>query len=361
MSKIPVAVLGATGAVGQRFIQLLDNHPRFELVALSASDRSEGKRYSDAANWVIEGDAPDSAKDMTLHPTDPAALRQALGFAPPVVFSALPNDSALIAEPAFAQAGACVFSNASAHRLHRDVPLVITEINPERLDMVAVQRQQRGWSGAIVCNTNCTVVGPAMTLKPLHQAFGVRRVFCVSMQASSGAGYPGVPSLDLIDNVIPFIKGEEEKLEAEARKLLGVFDGDAIREPDFALSAHCNRVPVIDGHLVTMSVETERPVTPEAAAEAMRAFKCDRVAGLHTAPAAPIVLRDENNRPQTRRDRMTGDGMSVVAGRLRAEPLFGEFGVKFVTLSHNTLRGAAGGSMLNAELFFHDGPGARAV
>jgi aspartate-semialdehyde dehydrogenase len=358
MSKIPVAVLGATGAVGQRFIQLLDNHPRFELVAISASDRSEGKRYADAANWVIEGDAPRAVSSMALLATDPAALRQALGFVPPVVFSALPNDSALIAEPAFAQAGANVFSNASAHRLHPDVPLMITEINPEHFDLVAAQRRQRGWGGAIVCNTNCTVVGPAMTLKPLHDAFGVRRVFCVSMQAASGAGYPGVPSLDIIDNVIPFIKGEEEKLEAEARKLLGVFDGKSVREPAFMLSAHCNRVPVIDGHMVTMSVETERPVTPAEAGEVMRNFRCERVSGLHSAPEAPIVLRDENNRPQTRRDRMTGDGMSVVVGRLRSEPLFSERGIKFVTLSHNTLRGAAGGSMLNAELFYQDGPGA---
>ncbi len=358
MTKLPVAVLGATGAVGQRFIQLLDDHPCFELVALSASERSEGRTYRDAAHWVIEGDAPSAVKSMRLLANDPAALRQALGFVPPVVFSALPNDSALIAEPAFAQAGACVFSNASAHRLHRDVPLVITEINPEHLDMVSVQRAQRGWSGAIVCNTNCTVVGPAMTLKPLHQAFGVKRVFCVSMQASSGAGYPGVPSLDLFDNVIPYIKGEEEKLEAEARKLLGAFDGASVREAQFALSAHCNRVPVIDGHTVTMSVETERPVTPEAAAQVMRDFRCARVAGLHSAPEAPIVLRDEDNRPQPRRDRMTGDGMSVVVGRLRPEPLFGAHGIKFVTLSHNTLRGAAGGSMLNAELFFQERHGA---
>jgi aspartate-semialdehyde dehydrogenase len=351
-NKIPVAVLGATGAVGQRFMQLLSDHPTFEIVALTASDRSEGKRYADAANWIIDGDVPANLRNMVLAATDPAAAAAAQ---PRVVFSALPNETAQIAEPAFAQAGALVFSNASYHRMHVDVPLVIPEINAEHLRMVNQQRVNRGWSGAIICNTNCTVTGPAMALRPLFDTFGVKRVFCVSMQAASGAGYPGVPSLDLIDNVVPFIKGEEEKLEAEARKLLGVFDGVKVVEPVFGLSAHCNRVPVIDGHLVTMSVETERPVTPEAAAAAMRDFRSAAVAGLTTAPDAPIVVRDEPNRPQTRRDRMTGNGMSIVVGRVRPEPLFGTNGVKFITLSHNTLRGAAGGSVLNAETYWRMG------
>ncbi len=235
--------------------------------------------------------------------------------------------------------------------MHDDVPLVIPEINAAHLRMVAQQRERRGWSGAIICNTNCTVTGPAMSLRPLYDAFGVRRVFCVSMQAASGAGYPGVSSLDLIDNVVPFIKGEEEKLEAEARKLLGVYDGAGIVHPEFGLSAHCNRVPVIDGHMVTMSVETERPITPEAAIAAMRSFKNPHVAGLPTAPEFPIVVMDEASRPQPRRDRMTGNGMSIVVGRVRSEPLFGAHGIKFITLSHNTLRGAAGGSVLNAETY----------
>jgi aspartate-semialdehyde dehydrogenase len=349
-NKVPVAVLGATGAVGQRFMQLLDNHPQFELVALTASDRSEGKRYSDAANWVIEGDIPTRARDMKLLATDPDAVRAA-GHAPQLVFSALPNESAQVAEPAFAQAGMHVFSNASFHRMHPDVPLVITEINAEHMAMVREQRAKRGWTGSIVCNTNCTVSGPAMVLKPLHQVFGVRRAFCVSMQAISGAGYPGVPSMDILDNVVPYIKGEEEKLDAEARKLLGVYRDGAIVEPSFGLSAHCNRVHVMDGHIVTMSIETERAVTPEAAVAAMRAFRSELVAGLPTAPDAPLVVRDEPARPQPRRDRMTGNGMSVVVGRVRPEPLFGANGLKLITLAHNTLRGAAGGSMLNAEAF----------
>jgi aspartate-semialdehyde dehydrogenase len=352
--KVPVAVLGATGAVGQRFIQLLANHPTFEIAALTASDRSEGKAYADAAKWIIEGDVPAALRRMALLPTTAEAVQKA---APAVkaVFSALPNESAQTAEPAFAQAGMIVLSNASFYRMAEDVPLVIPEVNGDHLALLQHQRKARGWAGGIICNTNCTVSGPAITLRALRDAFGIRRVFCVSMQAASGAGYPGVPSLDLIDNVIPFIKGEEEKLEAEARKLLGELGSAGIQPATFALSAHCNRVPVIDGHMVTMSVETERPVTPEAAAQAMRDYTCNDVAGLHTAPDYPIVVRDEADRPQPRRDRMTGKGMSIVVGRVRPEPLFGENGVKFMTLSHNTLRGAAGGSVLNAELLWRMG------
>ncbi len=356
-NKVPVAILGATGAVGARFIQLLHNHPTFRIVALAASDRSEGKRYADVAHWVLEGEMPRAVRDMTLLATDPDVVLRA---APDVraVFSALPNEIAAIAEPAFAQAGVLVFSNASYHRMVPDVPLIIPEVNAEHLRLLRHQRQKRGWTGGIVCNTNCTVSGPAMTLRPLYDAFGVRRVFCVSMQAISGAGYPGVPSLDITDNVLPYIKNEEEKLEAEARKLLGRLDGSTIHEAGFGLSAHCNRVPVIDGHMVTMSVETERPVTPEDAVRVMREFRCEHVAGLPTAPDCPIVIREEPDRPQPRRDRLTGSpvgGMSVVVGRVRREPLFGDYGVKFVTLAHNTIRGAAGGSVLNAELAWRMG------
>lgn len=352
-NKIPVAVLGATGAVGQRFIQLLQGHPYFDLVALTASDRSEGKRYGDAARWVIEGDAPEAVRDMVLLPTDaPAVDRQVPGVK--AVFSALPNEVAQAAEPAFAQAGALVFSNSSYHRMHSDVPLVIPEVNADHLALLKHQRQARGWSGGIICNTNCTVSGPAMTLRPLQDAFGVKRVFAVSMQAQSGAGYPGVPSLDITDNVLPFIKGEEDKLEAEARKLLGRLrdDGAGVSDAPLALSAHCNRVPVIDGHTVTMSVELESPATPEEVVRVMAGYRRAEVAGLPMAPDQPIVVRPETDRPQPRRDRMTGRGMSTVVGRVRAEPLFGNCGVKFVTLTHNTIRGAAGGSLLNAEVLF---------
>lgn len=354
MAKVPVAVLGATGAVGQRFIQLLNDHPMFEIAALTASDRSEGKRYIDAAHWIIEGDVPRTVRTMELLPTTAEAVSR-LPAHVKAVFSALPNDSAQNAEPAFAKAGMIVFSNASFYRQYADVPLVIPEINVDHLRLLKHQQQARGWTGGIICNTNCTVSGPAITLKALSDAFGVRRAFAVSMQAASGAGYPGVPSLDLIDNVVPFIKGEEEKLEAEARKLLGAFAGDSITDAAIGISAHCNRVPVIDGHMVTMSVETDKPVTPEEAARAMGEFRNDVVAGLPTAPDCPIVVREEADRPQPRRDRMTGNGMSIVVGRVRRESLFGEHGVKFMTLSHNTIRGAAGGSVLNAEALWRMG------
>jgi aspartate-semialdehyde dehydrogenase len=347
-NKIPVAILGATGAVGQRFIQLLQNHPLFEIVALSASDRSEGKRYADAAHWVIEGDIPAAVCDQVLLPTNASIVGAQADIR--VAFSALPNDSAQGAEPAFAQAGVTVFSNASFHRMLKDVPLVITEVNAGHLQLLKRQRAARGWTGGICCNTNCTVSGPAMSLRPLYDAFGVKRVFAVSMQAESGAGYPGVPSLDITDNVMPFIKGEEDKMEAEARKLLGVLREDGIEDAPIDLSAHCNRVPVIDGHVVTMSVELASPASPADVVHVLDAYRCAEVDGLPMAPEQPVVVRSEADRPQPRRDRMTGKGMSTVVGRVRAEPLFGACGVKFVTLSHNTIRGAAGGSLLNAEL-----------
>jgi aspartate-semialdehyde dehydrogenase len=329
----------------------LQNHPFFQIAALTASDRSEGKRYIDAVKWVIEGDVPEAMRDMRLLPTESAAVSN-LPSPISLAFSALPNEAAQIAEPDFARAGVVVFSNASFHRMHPDVPLVIPEVNADHLALLAHQRRARGWSGGIVCNTNCTVAGPALALRPLHDAFGVKRVFAVSMQAQSGAGYPGVPSLDITDNVIPFIKGEEDKLQAEARKLLGRLrdGGDGVDDAPLALSAHCNRVPVIDGHMVALSIELETPAAPEEAARAMAAYRHPGVAGLPSAPERPIVVRDEPDRPQPRRDRMTGRGMSAVVGRVRAEPLFGACGVKCMTLAHNTIRGAAGGSLLNAEM-----------
>lgn len=347
-SRIPVAVLGATGAVGQRFVQLLEHHPAFQVAALTASDRSEGKRYAEAARWVTDGEMPDSLRERALLATDPEAVLRA---APEtrLVFSALPNDIAQTAEPAFARAGLLVFSNASHYRMAADVPLVIPEVNAGHLALLRHQRKARGWAGGIICNTNCTVSGPAMSLRPLHDRFGVRRVFCVSMQAISGAGYPGVASLDITDNVLPFIKGEEEKVGAETRKLLGDYRADRIEDAAILISAHCNRVNVTDGHMVTMSVELETAVTPEEAAQAMAAHVCADLAGLPSAPERPLVVHDAPERPQPRRDRMTGGGMSAVIGRVRREALFGDHGVKYMTLAHNTIRGAAGGSLLNAE------------
>ena len=348
-TRIKVAVLGATGAVGQQVIRLLHNHPMFELAAVCASDRSEGMRYADAVHWILDSELPSMVADMRLLATDAASVQHettGVQFA----FSALPNESAAGVEPAFAQAGMLVFSNASKHRMAADVPLVITEVNHEHLNLLKHQRIARRWTGGIVCNTNCTVSGPALSMKPLYERFGIRRVFAVSMQAASGAGYPGVPSLDMIDNAVPYIAGEEEKLQAESRKLLGSLSNVAIADATFELSAHCNRVAVMDGHLVTMSIELGTAATPDECAQVMNEWRCEAVAGLPTAPAQPVVVRTEPDRPQPRRDRNTGAGMSAVVGRVRAEPLFGKYGVKFITLAHNTIRGAAGGSILNAEM-----------
>ena len=353
-NKIPVAIIGATGAVGQRFIQLLTNHPTFEIVGLGASDRSEGKRYVDAAHWILDTEIPIKVRNTVLIGSNAEAMSK-LPTPPRFMFSALPNDLARDIEPAFAQAGMVVFSNASYYRMGQDIPLVIPEVNWQHLNLIKAQREQRGWSGGIVCNTNCTVSGPAMSLRPLHEAFGIQRVFTVSMQAISGAGYPGVPSLDIYDNVVPFIKNEEEKVEQEAQKLLGKLGASSIEAATFPVSAHCNRVAVIDGHIVTMSVELATKATAEDAARVMRDFRCTMTAGLPMAPEQPIVVRDEPDRPQPRKDRLSGAGraagMPTVVGRVRPEPLFGDYGVKFITLAHNTIRGAAGGSILNAEVF----------
>ncbi len=352
--KIKIGIIGATGAVGQRFIQLLDGHPWFELVALGASDRNDGKRYAEAAHWILDTDIPVAVRNQVLVASNAEAMSK-LETPPQIIFSALPNDLAKEIEPAFAQAGMFVFSNASYYRMTADVPLVIPEINWQHLDLIKHQQQSRGWRGGIICNTNCTVAGPAMSLKPLHEAFGVQRVFCVSMQALSGAGYPGVASLDGTENVVPFIKGEEEKLEQEARKLLGRLSDGTIEGATFPVSAHCNRVPVIDGHMVTVSVELATNVSPEEATQAMREFHCAATAGLPTAPECPIIVRDEPDRPQPRKDRMAGKGMSCVVGRVRREHLFGDNGIKYMTLAHNTIRGAAGGSILNAEVMLAQG------
>ena len=350
-NKIPVAIIGATGAVGQRFIQLLQNHPTFQIMALGASDRSEGKPYAEAAHWILDTEIPKEIRDWRLGASNPKSLISNLQSPPQFVFSALPNDLAKDIEPAFAQAGMVVFSNASYYRMGADVPLVIPEINWQHLNLIKAQRTQRGWSGGIVCNTNCTVSGPALSLRPLHDAFGIQRVFSVSMQAISGAGYPGVASLDIHDNVVPFIKNEEEKFEQEAQKLLGTLGDGQIDMAAFPVSAHCNRVGVIDGHMVTMSVELATKATPEEVTRVMRSFCCEMTQGLPMSPEHPIVVRDEPDRPQPRKDRLIGKGMSCVVGRTRREPLFGDYGIKFMTLAHNTIRGAAGGSILNAEVF----------
>lgn len=341
-SKIPVAVLAATGSVGQRFVQLLDRHPLFEVVALTASERTAGQKYGQVCHWILPGDMPAWAAEMSLLPTEAASLNV------PLAFSALPADAAREVEPAFAHAGTLVCSNASTYRNEPDVPILLPEVNPDHAALLAVQRRRRGWSGGIVTNSNCTSTGMTVALKALQDAFGLRRVFAVSMQALSGAGYPGVSSLDILDNVIPWIKGEEEKVEWEPRKMLGSLSGDEITPADFRISAHTNRVAVVDGHMLCLSVELAGKASPEEAARALADYQAPEPArDLPSAPRPVIVLRGEADRPQPRLDRMAGGGMATVVGRVRPDPLFD---LKLVVFSHNTIRGAAGGSIYNAEL-----------
>ena len=343
-SQIPVAVLGATGSVGQRFMSLLDNHPWFKVVALAASDRSVGQKYSSAARWVLDTPMPDYAKDMIIVPAKTDAVQAK------IVFSALHSDVAKDLEPQFAQAGVAVCSNASSYRRGEDVPLLLPEINADHIHIIKEQRKKRGWSGAILTNPNCTSTGLTIALKALDNAFGVKKVIAFSMQALSGAGYPGVPSLDIMDNVIPNVAngGEEDKVEWEPRKMLGKLNGDAIDLADIRFSVHANRVAVTDGHTVCASVELGSPADPEVAEAALREY-CppESARDLPSAPRPVIEVRSEADRPQPRLDRLSGKGMTTVVGRLRRDPILD---LKFVVLSHNTIRGAAGGSIYNAEL-----------
>jgi aspartate-semialdehyde dehydrogenase len=341
MSKTPVAVLGATGAVGQRFVQLLAGHPWFEIAAVAASERSAGQRYADAANWVIPGDPPPAVGELIVQPLEP-------GLPGRIVFSALPGSAAREVEAAFARAGYAVCSNASAYRQEPGVPLLIPEVNAGHVDMIPLQRAEQGWPGLIVTSPNCTTTGIVLPLKPLDDAFGLKEVFAVSMQAISGAGYPGVASLDILGNVVPYIGGEEEKIEQETRLLLGRVEAGRRVEADLAISAQANRVPVLDGHTVCLSLGFERPPAPEEAMAVLAAFRGPEVVrGLPGAPPQPIVVRREPDRPQPRRDRDAGGGMAITVGRVRPCPLLD---LRLVSVSHNTLRGAASGSILNAEL-----------
>ena len=343
-SQIPVAVLGATGSVGQRFISLLDNHPWFKVVALAASDRSVGQKYSQAARWVLDTPLPEYARNMEVVPASTDCIDAR------IVFSALHTEIANEVEPQFAKAGAAVCSNASSYRRGEDVPLLLPEINADHIHLIKHQRQSRGWSGCIVTNPNCTSTGLTIALKALDNAFVVKKVFAVSLQALSGAGYPGVPSLDIMDNVIPNVAngGEEEKVEWEPRKMLGKLNENRIDLADIKFSAHTNRVAVIDGHTVCASVQLEQAVEPEVAIQALRDYAAIPSAReLPSAPRPVIEVRTEADRPQPRLDRLSGNGMTTVVGRVRRDPILD---LKFVVLSHNTIRGAAGASIYNAEL-----------
>jgi len=341
--RLNVAILGATGAVGQRFVQLLFGHPWFQISVLAASEKSVGKRYAEACNWLLETPMPEEVRDMPVVPAEP-------GFDAEAVFSALPADLAREIEPRFAEAGYPVFSNASAFRYEPDVPLVITEINPEHMKLIEAQRRNRGWKGFIVTNANCSTTHLTLALKPLHDAFGLDAVFVSTMQAVSGAGYPGVPSLDILGNVIPYIGKEEWKLETEPLKILGTLAGETVENARFTISAHANRVPVKDGHTEVVSVKLRRKPSLEELKEALRGFRGEpQEMRLPSAPARPVIVRDEPDRPQPRFDLMAENGMSTVVGRVRECPILD---YKFVLLGHNTIRGAAGGSILNAEWAF---------
>jgi len=341
--KIPVAVLGATGSVGQKMVELLNHHPWFYISALSASDRSVGKSYKEAVNWLMPTPLPEEIGQMKVLPSKPSLKAK-------IAFSALDASVAGSIEEDFARAGYTVVSNAKNHRFHPDVPLLIPEVNPGHLEILKLQKYGKG---KIITNPNCSTTGLVLALKPLMDNFGLEALHVVTMQALSGAGYPGVSSLDIMDNVIPFISGEEEKIEREPLKILGTFHNEKFVEAGFKISATCNRVPVIDGHLEAVSLKLKKPFSLEAIIDSLSGFRPD-IAGLNlpSAPKQPIHYVYENNQPQPRKMRLWEKGMAVTVGRLRPCPLFD---IKFHVLSHNTIRGAAGGAILNAELLLAKG------
>jgi aspartate-semialdehyde dehydrogenase len=344
-TRIEVGILGATGMVGQHFIKFLQGHPWFDLQWLGASDRSAGKKYKDAMNWNLAGSTPDSVASLTVQECKP-------GNAPRLLFSAMDASIATEIERAFAQAGHVVVSNSRNHRMEPDVPLLVPEINPDHLQLVPLQQRTRGWAGKIVTNPNCSTIVLTMGLAPLKQ-FGITKIVATTMQAISGAGYPGVPSMDIMGNVIPFIGNEEEKMEQETQKILGDFSGDRIEPLPARMSAHCNRVAVVDGHTVTVSVEFSSKPTDADLRHAFDTFTAvPQERQLPSAPPRPVIYMEEANRPQPRKDAERERGMAAFVGRLRACPVLD---YKFVALGHNTIRGAAGAAVLNAELMHSEG------
>lgn len=342
--KYNVAILGATGTVGQRFIEILKDHPWFKIEVLAASPRSAGKKYREACKWLLKSEMPEEIGEMTVVNTDVQEVSNAGNV--DLIFSALPGDIAGPVEEEFAKRYPLV-SKAKAHRYDADVPLLIAEVNPEHLDLIPVQKERRGYEGFITTDPNCSTIQLVLSLKPLEK-FGIKKVLVSTMQALSGAGYPGVPSMDIIDNVIPFISGEEEKLERETLKIMGRLEGDKIAHADFKVSASCNRVNVSDGHLECVFVELEQEPSIEEVKEAFRNFSGEpQRLNLPSAPKNPIIVREERDRPQPRYDRDAGKGMSVVVGRIRKDPIMT---IKYLCLGHNTIRGAAGAGVLSAEL-----------
>ena len=347
MTRLDVAVLGATGAVGQRFIQLLADHPWFRVAEVVASDRSAGKPYAQACRWLLTGYPPADVANLTVLPLD-AHLKS------PIIFSALPSDVAKTLEPELAARGHIVCTNTSTHRMAEDVPILIPEVNADHIGLIDVQRRKRRWTtGALVTTPNCTSAPLVMALAPLVP-FGIEKLHVVSLQAVSGAGYPGVASLDIFDNVIPYIGGEEEKIQTEPRKMLGRFVDNHVDWLDTVISAACNRVPVIDGHIVCISVGFAGTVPSlDDIQSAWKNYAGHELARQLPSAASPVLLyTDEPDRPQPRRDRDAGNGMATSIGRLRDCPILD---VKFVALAHNTVRGAAGDTILNAELLVNQG------
>jgi aspartate-semialdehyde dehydrogenase len=349
MERRKVGILGATGMVGQRFIQLLHNHPWFEIAWLAASDRSAGKRYDEACRWKLDTPLPAHIAAMTLMPNVPEGVPA--GELPKIIFAALDAAIAHELEPKFAAAGCAVISNSSAFRMTSDVPLVVPEVNADHLALIEGQAWRKESGGYIVTNPNCCAIGLVLALAPIHAKFGIEKIFVSTLQAVSGAGYPGVASLDILGNVIPFIKNEEEKLQEEIGKLLGTLSGDHIAMLEAPLSAHCNRVAVEDGHTECVSLKLKTPATYEQMLEAWAEFKplhaIHEGGSLPSAPEQPVEYVDQVDRPQPRLDKMRGHGMASTVGRLRPCTLFDW---KFVVLSHNTIRGAAGAALLNAEI-----------
>ena len=339
-NKHAIGILGATGMVGQRFIQLLENHPWFQITWLAASDRSSGKRYEDAAKWRLDTPCPERIAKMTISPADPED-------APKIIFAALDADIARELEPKFAAAGCAVVSNSSAFRMHPNVPLVIPEVNADHLHLIEDQEWRKESGGYIVTNPNCSAIGLVMALKPIQERFGIEQIFVTTMQAVSGAGYPGVPSMDILGNVVPYIKNEEQKMEEETLKLLGRLDGEHIASLPARMSAHCNRVAVEDGHTESVSIKLSRPATKEEMLAAWAEFKPLAGQDLPTAPEQPVEWIAAEDRPQPRLDKNRGNGMAASVGRLRP---CGLLDWKFTVLSHNTIRGAAGAAIVNAEL-----------
>ncbi|MGH9529326.1 MAG: aspartate-semialdehyde dehydrogenase [Terriglobales bacterium] len=340
-NKISIGILGATGIVGQRFVQMLEGHPWFEVAWLAASDRSEGRDYAEAARWKLKTSIPARVAAMRISPAKPQG-------APKLIFAALDASIAAELEPLFAEAGCGVITNSSALRMQKDVPLVIPEVNPDHIKLLECQSWRKKSGGFVVTNPNCSAIGLVLALCPLQKSFGIETVMAVTMQAVSGAGYPGVASLDIMGNVIPYIGKEEEKMEEETRKLLGRLNGAGIVPVDFAMSAQCNRVAVEDGHTESISIKLHKKAGTEEIIDAWNNFRgMPQELKLPSAPAEPVRYLTMSDRPQPRFDVESGNGMTTSVGRLRP---CGVLDWKFTVLSHNTIRGAAGAALLNAEL-----------